>query len=110
VRVERTRKLHDKVEYHVAYYISSLPNDASRPLAAIRDHWAIDNSLHWVMDVTFAEDDSRLRIGNSPQNMVVLRHMALNLLKRDPSKGSLRQKRFRAALDTAFLQSLLAQF
>ncbi len=109
VRVQRERQFPDKVEIETAYYISSLPNDAKLLLHATRQHWSIENSLHWVLDVTFREDDSRIRTGNSPQNMAVLRHLALNILKQDPSKGSLRQKRYRAALDDAFLKHLLSQ-
>lgn len=63
----------------------------------------------WVLDVTFAEDDSRIRSGESTENMAVLRAVALNLLKHDTSKSSLRQKRFRAAMDNDFLLHLLTQ-
>jgi hypothetical protein len=61
------------------------------------------------LDVTFREDDARIRKGDSPQNFAVLRHIALNILKQDPSKGSLKQKRYRAALDDTFLLKLLTQ-
>lgn len=109
VRVERERRLPDKVEQETAYYITSSSAGAETILNATRQHWAIENSLHWVMDVTFQEDQMRTRKGNSPQNLVVLRHIALNILKQDSSKGSLRQKRYRAALDDTFLLKLLAQ-
>lgn len=109
VRVQRERRLPDKTEQETAYYISNLPPQAALILDATRQHWAVENSLHWVLDVTFREDDSRIRKDNSSQNMAVLRHMALNILKRDTSKGSLRQKRYRAALDDAFLLKLLSQ-
>lgn len=109
VRVQRERRLLDHTETETAYYISSLPADASRILDATRHHWGIENSLHWVLDVTFREDDSRIRIGNAPQNMAVLRHIALNLLKQNPAKASLRRKRLRAALDEDFLEQLLTQ-
>lgn len=110
VRLQRERRFNGKVEKETAYYISSLPNDAERILAATRAHWAIENSCHWVLDVIFREDDSRLRIGDSPLNMAILRHLALNILKADKSKGSLRNKRYKAALDDSFLFSLLTQF
>lgn len=71
--------------------------------------WSIENALHWMLDVTFREDDSRVRSGDSPQNFVILRHLALNILKQDNSKASLKQKRFRAALDDQFLFQLLSQ-
>jgi predicted transposase YbfD/YdcC len=109
VRVQRERRLPDKTEQETAYYISSLPPQAALILDATRQHWAVENSLHWVLDVTFREDDSRIRKDDSSQNMAVLRHVALNILKRDTSKGSLRQKRYRAALDDAFLLKLLSQ-
>ena len=109
VRVQRERRLPDKVEQEVAYYISSLSGSAETVLNATRQHWAIENSLHWVMDVTFQEDQMRTRKGDSPQNLIVLRNIALNILKQDSSKGSLRQKRYRAALDDTFLHKLLSQ-
>jgi len=70
-------------------------------------HWAIENSFHWVLDVTFDEDASRIRSGDSAANMAVLRAVALNLLKADTTKSSLRQKRLRAAVDNDFLFRLL---
>jgi len=99
VRIRRERRLGDKVETETTYYLSSLPNQAERILAATRAHWSIENSFHWLLDITFREDDSRIRIGNSPQNMAVVRHLALNILKTHKSKGSIRNKRYRAALD-----------
>jgi predicted transposase YbfD/YdcC len=107
VRVQRERRWGEKIECEEAYYISSLPHDASRLLHAIRSHWGIENSFHWVLDMTFGEDDSRIRTGDSPQNMAVLRHLALNILKKNTAKGSLRQKRYKAALDDTFLSQLL---
>ncbi|MEP6985586.1 MAG: transposase, partial [Chloroflexota bacterium] len=76
---------------------------------ATQHHWGIENSFHWVLDVIFGEDASRIRMGESSQNMAVLRSLALNILKQDPSKSSLKQKRFRAALDNDFLFQLLTQ-
>ncbi len=109
VRVQRERRKGDKIAFEAAYYISSLPPNAQQILDATRSHWSVENSLHWVLDVTFREDESRIRKHNSPQNMAVLRHIALNILKQDPAKGSLKQKRYRAALDDTFLFHLLAQ-
>jgi len=109
IRVERETRYQQKVSHDIAYYISSLTNDAQRILEATRHHWAIENSFHWVLDVTFREDDSRIRRGDSPQNMAVLRHLALNILKQDMSKSSIRQKRFRAGLDDSFMLQLLSQ-
>ncbi len=74
---------------------------------AVRGHWGIENSVHWVLDVTLREDHSRVRTGNAPQNFAVLRHIALNLLRQEPSKGSINTKRFRAALDEQYLLKVL---
>jgi predicted transposase YbfD/YdcC len=110
VRVQRERRLPDRVERETAYYISSLPPNARQILTATRAHWLVENALHWVLDVTFHEDASRIRKDNSPQNFAVLRHIALNILKPDTARGSLNQKRYRAALDDAFLFKLLSRF
>ena len=109
IRVQRERRLKDKTQQEVAYYITTLPPDARLILDATRKHWSIENSLHWVMDVTFREDDMRIRKGNSAQNMIVLRNIALNIMKNDKSKGSLRQKRYKATLNDTFLLKLLSQ-
>lgn len=109
VRIQRERRVGAHISQEPAYYISSLPADAAL-LQSTRHHWAIENSFHWVMDVTFGEDHSRIRNDESAENMAVLRSIALNLLKRDPSKSSLRQKRFRAAMDNDFLLHLITQF
>ena len=109
VRVQRETRTTEKTTHETAYYITSLPHDAQRILDATRHHWAIENSFHWVLDVTFGEDLSRIRIGESSENMAVLRTIALNLLKQDKTKSSLKQKRFRAAMDNSFLWQLLAQ-
>lgn len=90
------------------YYISSLPADARRLAQLVRAHWDIENRLHWVLDVTFGEDDSRVRIGNAAQNFGLLRRMAINLLQREgsSSKGPT-VKRRRAMWDTDYLKTLL---
>jgi len=107
--LKRERRIAEQVQRETAYYITSLKGNAQEILTAIRCHWSIENSLHWVMDVTFLEDASRIRQDNSSQNMVVLRHIALNILKNDKSKSSLKQKRFKAALDDTFLLKLIDQ-
>jgi predicted transposase YbfD/YdcC len=109
VRVQRERRFAEKTEQETSYYISSLPSNASLILNAIRSHWSIENSLHWVLDVVFREDASRIRKDNSSQNIGVLRKIALNILKQDPSKGSLKSKRYSAALDDTFLLQLLVR-
>lgn len=109
VRVQRERRLPGKTEIDTAYYISSLPAEAEPLLAATRFHWAVENSLHWVLDVIFREDDTRVRVGHAAHNMAILRQLALNIIKKDSSKGSIRTKRFKAGLDIAFLEKLLEQ-
>jgi len=109
VRIDRERRFSDHVEQETAFYISSLLPIASLILDASRQHWSVENSLHWTLDVTFREDDSRIRQDNAAQNMTLLRRLALTVIKQDPSKGSLRQKRYRAALDDSFLFQLLAR-
>lgn len=108
MRIQRERHVAGQVSHEIAYYITSLPNDAAKRLKCGRHHWAIENSLHWVLDVTFAEDKSRIRKDNSPQNMAILRHLALDLLKNDNSQGSLKQKHFRASLDEDLLLQLVS--
>ena len=66
------------------YFISSLNSESHKAIAlAIRKHWCIENQLHWVLDVSFNEDDSRIRKDNSPENLDIIRHIALNLLKQE---------------------------
>jgi predicted transposase YbfD/YdcC len=109
VRVERERRIADKIQTETVYYLSSLPADAKRILAATRAHWSVENTFHWTMDVVFGEDASRTRLDDAPENLAVIRHIAFNLLKQHPAKLSLKRKRFRAALDDAFLLELLTQ-
>jgi len=93
----------------VRYYISSLPGNAKRLLAAVRGHWGIENSLHWVLDVAFREDESRLRKDHGAENMALLRHLALGLIKQDhTSKGGVNTRRLRAGWDNNYLIKLLA--
>src|SRR3712207_3681962 len=89
------------------YYIVSGALTAAAFAQAVRGHWGIENSVHWVLDVTFHEDHSRVRAGNAAQNFAVLRHIALNLLRQELSKGSIKTKRFRAALDDQYLRKVL---
>lgn len=112
VMVKRERRLLDNhpVPPETVYFISSLPPDAELLLSAIRAHWSIENNFHWTLDVVFREDDARLRVLNGAENFAILRRFALNLLKRHPSNLSLKRKRFKAALDDAFLAQLLHYF
>lgn len=108
VRVRSTRHLWNKTTTEVRFFLSSLAADAVLHVRVIRSHWSIENSLHWVLDVTFNEDASRIRQGYAAQNMALLRRLSVNLLKRESSKMSLKMKRYTAALDNNFLLKILA--
>ncbi len=97
----------DKIERETRFYISSLAWLASQIAPVIRGHWAIENGLHWVMDMVFRDDESRIRKDHAPANFTTLRHIAYNLTRRAPGKNSLRLKRKVAAWDDDFLASLL---
>jgi predicted transposase YbfD/YdcC len=105
--VVRERTIADVTTFATGYYLLSGTPTVERFAKAVRGHWGIENHVHWVLDVTFHEDASRVRKGEGAQNVAVLRHIALNLLRREASRGSLRTKRFRAALDDAFLLQVL---
>jgi predicted transposase YbfD/YdcC len=90
------------------FYLSSLPCDAVVIGRVIRAHWGIENRLHWVLDVTFREDTSRIRKGHGPENFSLLRRMAVSLLNQETStKRSLRQKTKRAAMSTDYMLNIL---
>ena len=108
VMVESTREIGDKTEQETRFYISSLAAPADRLVPVIRSHWAIENSLHWVMDMVFRDDECRVRTYHAPANFTTLKHMAYNLIRKAPGKDSLRLKRKVAAWDDDFLASLLA--
>jgi predicted transposase YbfD/YdcC len=109
IKVRTERRFKDKTETETRYYLSSRPGDnAKHLLSAIRTHWHIENRLHWVLDVTFREDDCRLRKGNGAQNFAVLRHIALTLLKQERTlKRGVKSKRLRAGWDPAYLLKVL---
>ena len=75
---------------------------------SIRSHWGVENQLHWCLDMVFSEDDSRIRKDHAPQNMTILKRLALNLLRQDNSKGSLKMKRYQAGLNNNFLLQILS--
>lgn len=91
------------------YFLTSL-KDVYAFAKSAREHWGIENSLHWVLDVGFNEDNCRIRKNHSAENFAVIRHVALNLLKQDDSKMSLRAKRHRCAYDDLFLRHILFDF
>ena len=91
------------------YYICSYPAKAEELLRAARDHWRIENSLHWVLDVAFIEDHSRVRTGHSGQNLAVVRRLALNLLKQEQSaRVGIKAKRKKAGWDYDYLLRVLS--
>jgi predicted transposase YbfD/YdcC len=113
VMVESTRLIPgptrdaDKIERETRFYITSLTLAAILIGPLIRGHWAIENSLHWVLDMVFRDDECRLRTDHAPANFTTLKHMALNLIRRATSKDSIRLRRKVAAWDDEFLASLL---
>jgi predicted transposase YbfD/YdcC len=107
VMVCSTRQLWNKTTYAVRFYISSLAADALKHSQVIRSHWSIENSLHWVLDVTFNEDASRIRQGYAVENLGLLRRLSVNLLKREQSRLSLKMKRFQAGISIDFLLQIL---
>jgi predicted transposase YbfD/YdcC len=95
------------ISHEVRYFISSSNLSAKQLLKAVRGHWSIENGLHWVLDIAFREDESRVRKDNAPENLAVLRHIALNLLKQDTSKKvGIKNKRLVAAWDNDYLVHL----
>ena len=108
--VEATRTLAGQTTVAQRFYLTSLAADAQVFARAVRNHWGIENGLHWTLDVTFREDQSRLRKGHGPENFAVLRHIALNLLRQEPSQTSLPRKRLACALaPDSLLKVLLGQ-
>jgi predicted transposase YbfD/YdcC len=108
VMVESTREIGDKIERETRFYITSLAWLAHQLGPAIRSHWAVENSLHWVMDMVFRDDECRIRTDHAPANFTTLRHIAHNLIRKAPGKDSFRLKRKVAAWDDDFLASLVA--
>ena len=91
------------------FYIGSFVGTAQEYLSAIRGHWGIENSLHWVLDVVFREDESRHHAGNSGENLALLRRLAIGLLKQEKSSNdSLKTKRLRCGWDDGYLAKVLA--
>lgn len=108
VMVKRERQLWNKRTTEVCFYLTSLPPDAVVLAEAIRAHWGIENSLHWVLDVTFKEDSCRIRQGHGPENMGLIRRLCINLLKQDRWKKSIAMKRYHAAMDNDYAFKILS--
>lgn len=107
IMVESTREVANKIERETRFYITSLAWPAIQLGSVVRSHWAVENSLHWVMDMIFRDDECRIRTDHAPANFTTLRHIALNLIRNAPGKESLRLKRKVAAWDDDFLASLI---
>jgi predicted transposase YbfD/YdcC len=108
VCIESTRRIGDAVSTEARHYLSSLPADAQRLQRVVRSHWGVENRLHWVLDLAFDEDRSRVRADHAPENLAIIRHLALNLLRRDPTRRvGLKNARFKAALNDTYLRSIL---
>jgi predicted transposase YbfD/YdcC len=110
-RITSRRRLHGRLSDPPAtrYFLLSSYTSAKTLLQTVRSHWRIENQLHWVLDVVLAEDSNRSRKDNGPENLAVLRRLALNVLRSHPDRSSMRQKSKRAGWDDGFLLSLLSQ-
>jgi predicted transposase YbfD/YdcC len=109
IMVEGTREvLGQAASVERRYFISSLAADAKQALRAVRGHWQVENSLHWVLDVAFREDACRTRTGHAPENLATLRHIAVNLLKQERScKLGIKSKRLKAGWDESYMLKVL---
>jgi len=103
---ERTVDGKTSIEYH--YYIGSIKNSATEFARGARGHWGVENGLHWVLDVALREDDCRVRKGNAPENFALLRHIAVNAVKRERTKKlGVKNKRLKAGWDETYLARIL---
>ena len=107
IRVASRAELKDPGRFETRYYVSSAALSADRAAHAVRSHWAIENSLHWVLDVTFGDDQSRLRTGHGAKNMAVVRHFAINLVRSVSDKRSVRLRRKCATWNPDYLATIL---
>ncbi len=108
VMVQYTAVMSDKTRSQTRFYISSLTSEAQTQAQAIRDHWSIENGLHWVLDMVFRDDECRIRKGNAAANFTTIKHAASNLLRASPGSESLTLKRHLAAWDEDFLCKIIS--
>lgn len=108
IMVKAERRVGKEISKQTRFYISSSSRNAKELLDAIRDHWSIENGLHWVLDIAFREDESRVRIGHAAQNLATIRRLATALLKKETSaKGGIKAKRLQAGWDDDYLLTIL---
>jgi len=105
--VESTVERNGKAEPVRRYYLSSKKLSATAFAEVVRAHWGVENRLHWTLDVIFDEDQCRLRTGHGPENMAIVRHMALNMLQPPKSKTSLKVRRKKAGWNAEYLGNIL---
>ncbi len=106
--VESERAIGEESSVECRCYLTSLDADAKEFARAVRGHWGVENGLHWVLDISFREDECRVRQGHAAQNFALLRRLALNLLKRDKtSKVGIKARRLKAGWSTPYLESVL---
>jgi predicted transposase YbfD/YdcC len=111
IEIESSREIKGKITFEKRYYISSLSAEPRPVFNVVRQHWGVENKLHWVLDITFGDDQSRIRKGNAPRNMAIVKKTVLNLLsivKRASPRLSLKRMRKMAGWDNLFLEKVLA--
>jgi predicted transposase YbfD/YdcC len=108
IMIKTTRQLKNKTTHDTRYYISSAKRSAQIFGSAVRQHWGVENSLHWTLDVTFREDECRIRKGASPENLAIIRYLVHNMIRKNTSiEASVKRKRAMAGLDDSVRHQLM---